>query len=137
MLHIYYILRVAINQYNKIKIEKNLLPILTIQKTGVILDERLRKINQIKLEGGLAVPDMDYGKLLGRMKELGYTQKAVAESIGITESHFSRKISGEYAFKQSEIQAICELLGITATDIGAYFFNPKVEKNQPYEGRTT
>lgn len=71
------------------------------------------------------MPVMDYGKLLGRIKELGYTQKAVSKAIGVTESHFSRKLSGEYVFKQSEIQSICELLHIPSEEIGKYFFWPK------------
>ncbi len=71
------------------------------------------------------MPVMDYGKLLGKIRETGLTQKAVAEHIGLTESHFSRKLSGEFAFKQSEIQRICNLLNISADEIGAYFFTPK------------
>ncbi len=71
------------------------------------------------------MPAMDYGKLLGKMRELGLSQKAVAEHIGLTESHFSRKLSGEFAFKQSEMQQICNLLNITSDEIGAYFFTPK------------
>lgn len=69
--------------------------------------------------------NMDYRKLLGRIKELGYTQKAVSTAIGVTESHFSRKLSGEFVFKQSEIQSICDLLHIPPEEIGMYFFSPK------------
>ena len=70
------------------------------------------------------MPEMNYAKLLGRTKELGLTQKALAEEIGVSESHFCRKLAGEFAFKQSEIRSICEVLRIEAGEIGAYFFTP-------------
>lgn len=71
------------------------------------------------------MPAMNYSKLLGKIRELGLTQKLVASRIHMTESHFSRKLSGEFAFKQSEIQQLCELLQIPGEQIGAYFFTPK------------
>lgn len=71
------------------------------------------------------LPDMDYSKLLGRIKEKGYTQKDIAEKIGISESHLCQKLLGRYAFKQSEMQNICNILNIKGTEIGEYFFSPK------------
>lgn len=76
------------------------------------------------------MPDMDYSKLLGKIKERGYTQKDVAKRIGVSESHLCQKFAGRYLFKQSEIQAICELLEIAPVKIGEYFFTPIVEKTQ-------
>ena len=70
------------------------------------------------------MPIMDYSKLSGRIKECGYTQKSLAEAAGISEGQFCQKLSGKYAFKQTEIHNICDLLGIEATEIGAYFFSP-------------
>lgn len=32
------------------------------------------------------MPTMDYSKLRGRIKECGYTQKSLAESIGISKA---------------------------------------------------
>lgn len=69
------------------------------------------------------MPKMDYSKLVGRIKEFGYTQKRLAESIGISEGQFCQKLSSRYPFKQTEIQKICELLNIEAEDIGVYFFS--------------
>lgn len=76
------------------------------------------------------MPLMDYSKLLGRIKELGLNQKLVARHIGVSESHFCLKLAGKYAFTQTDIRKICELLRIPADEIGTYFFKPKVEKSQ-------
>lgn len=77
------------------------------------------------------MPEMDYSRLLGRIKECGHTQKSLAESVHISESHFCQKIAGNYPFKQSDIQRICEVLQIPCNEIGVYFFTEKVEKSQP------
>ena len=77
------------------------------------------------------MPEMDYSKLIGRAAELGYSKKALAEKIGLSESHFCQKINGHYSFKQKEIREICEVLEIASDEIGLYFFTPKVEKSQP------
>ena len=71
------------------------------------------------------MPTMDYSKLLGRIKECGHTQKSVAKEAGISESHFCQKLSGNYPFKQSDIQKLCDLLKIPASEIGDYFFSVK------------
>jgi transcriptional regulator with XRE-family HTH domain len=70
------------------------------------------------------MPKMNYAKLLGRIKERGETQKSVAEKVGISESQFSQKISGNYPFKQTDIQKICELLDVDFAEVGKYFFCP-------------
>ena len=76
------------------------------------------------------MPKMDYSKLLGRIKELGYTQKSVAYAIKMSEGQFCQKLSGNYPFKQTDIQNLCEFLEIPIHDIGTYFFKPTVEKAQ-------
>ena len=73
------------------------------------------------------MPDMDYRKLIGKIAEQGMTQKELASSIHLSESHFSQKIQGKYPFKQSEINAICDCLAINKGEIGEYFFTPKVD----------
>lgn len=82
------------------------------------------------------MPMMDYSKLLGRIKECGHTQKSVAKAAGISESHFCQKLSGNYPFKQSDIQKLCALLDIPACAIGEYFFTEKVEKTQLCESES-
>jgi len=69
------------------------------------------------------MPKMDYRKLLGRIKEFGFTQKTVAPIIGISEGQLSQKLNGNYAFKQTEIQKLCETLDIQPDAIGEYFFS--------------
>lgn len=76
------------------------------------------------------MPKMDYSKLLGRIKELGHTQKSVAEAVKMSEGQFCQKLAGNYPFKQTDIQNLCEYLGIPAQEIGDYFFKPEVEKTQ-------
>ena len=74
--------------------------------------------------------EFDYSKLLGRIKEYGYTQETLAKGIGITESSMSLKLNNKAPFKQIEIRLICKILGIPNNEIGVYFFTPKVEKTQ-------
>ena len=76
------------------------------------------------------MPKMDYSKLLGRIRELGHTQKSVAEAAKMSEGQFCQKLAGNYPFKQTDIQRLCECLDIPAQEIGDYFFNPRVEKTQ-------
>lgn len=71
------------------------------------------------------MPEMNYALLRGRIRDCGLTQQECAEKIGISESHFSRKLAGEYVFRQDEINKLCELLEIDGAEIGAYFFTPR------------
>lgn len=71
------------------------------------------------------VPEMNYNPLLGRIKEFGLTQKECAKILGISEGQLSRKLSGEYVFRQDEINGLCNILDIDANEIGKYFFCPK------------
>ena len=71
----------------------------------------------------------DYSKLLGRIKEYGFTQDGIALEIGMSGSTLSFKLNNKAFFTQKEIRKICDLLGIEIGDIGLYFFTPKVQKN--------
>lgn len=71
----------------------------------------------------------DYSKLLGRMKECGYTQEKLAQAIGISKSTLNQKLNNKANFYHPEMQQICELLNITGADVYAIFFTPEVEKN--------
>ena len=68
---------------------------------------------------------MDYKLLRDKMQDKNINQKELAAAIPMSESHFCRKLSGEYPFTQSEIIRICEVLDIEAGDINAYFFTEK------------
>ena len=68
----------------------------------------------------------DYSKLLGRIKECGFTQESLAKHIGIAESSMCLKLNNKANFKNPEVFLICEALKIALSDIGAYFFTLKV-----------
>jgi transcriptional regulator with XRE-family HTH domain len=76
------------------------------------------------------MPEMDYSKLSGRIREKGLTQKALASIVGLSEGQMSQKMKGNYLFKQSEIRGMCDALDIEPAEIGTYFFTPAVEKTQ-------
>lgn len=68
----------------------------------------------------------DYSKLLGRIKECGFTQETLAKHIGIAESSMCLKLNNKAYFRQIEIISICKALKIAISEIGAYFFTIKV-----------
>ena len=45
----------------------------------------------------------DYRKLIGRMKELGYTQASLAKRLGISECSLNFSLNNKRNFKQDEI----------------------------------
>ena len=71
----------------------------------------------------------DYSKLLGRIKEYGFTQERIASEIEVSESTLSLKLNNKAFFTQKEIIYICALLEIAYSDIGVYFFTPRVQEN--------
>lgn len=70
----------------------------------------------------------NYGKLLGRIKECGFTQQTLAKKIGIHSSTMSEKLNNKGTFSVKEIGAIRRALGIHESEIGVYFFDEKVQK---------
>lgn len=64
----------------------------------------------------------NYSKLLGRIKECGFTQKTLAKAIGINKATLSAKLNNKNAFKVSELAVICKLLDIAKNEVGEYFF---------------
>jgi transcriptional regulator with XRE-family HTH domain len=73
------------------------------------------------LEGGENM-GFDYSKLLGRMRELGMTQKDVAGKLGINKGTLNSKLKGKGVFNASEIDEISKILDIAKEEIGVYFF---------------
>ena len=71
----------------------------------------------------------DYSKLLGKIKEKGFTLAEFAKCIGIASSTFSLKLSGEGYFRQPEMIKMCDVLGVAYKEIPIYFFTLKVQKN--------
>ena len=68
----------------------------------------------------------DYSKLLGRIKECGYTQEIFARALRISASTLNLKLNNNAFFKQSEIKTMCKVLNISKEDVGLYFFTEKV-----------
>ena len=64
----------------------------------------------------------NYSKLLGRMRELGYTQEKLARAIGLNESTLNAKLNNKGYFNNNLIDKICEVLDISKTEIGSYFY---------------
>lgn len=68
----------------------------------------------------------DYSKLLGRIKECGFTQETLAKHIGIAKSSMCLKLNNKANFSHPEMFLICDALGIEISEIGVYFFTLKV-----------
>ena len=64
----------------------------------------------------------NHSKLLGRIRECGFTQATLAEAIGINKGTLSAKLNNQYYFTTAEIIAICKALNIAHKDIPLYFF---------------
>ena len=70
-----------------------------------------------------------YGKLLGRIREKGFTQEQLANLVGMTPGTMSMKLNNQAYFKQKEIIEISDALDIPYSEIGEYFFVREVRKN--------
>ena len=71
----------------------------------------------------------NYSKLLGKMKECGYTQERLAKALGISPCTLNQKLKNKASFTQREIHSICVLLNICGEEVFAVFFTPNVEKS--------
>ncbi len=70
--------------------------------------------------------EYDYSKLLGVMKEHGFTQEALAKAIGISECSLNLTLKNKRNFRQNEILIACQVLHIPTEDIDKYFFIRKL-----------
>ena len=60
----------------------------------------------------------NYAKLLGKIKEQGFTQAKLADAIGINRGTLSAKLNGQYSFSVKEIDSICILIERICPTIG-------------------
>lgn len=62
-----------------------------------------------------------------RINESGYKRSYIAKCLDITPYALAMKINNKSEFKQSEIDILCELLGVDVDERMAIFFAKKVE----------
>lgn len=74
--------------------------------------------------------EFDYSKLLGRIRELGYTQKTLAAEVKMSVSHLNQCLKSKANFKHEKILAICSVLDIQVSEIGAFFYVLKTRKTE-------
>lgn len=74
--------------------------------------------------------EFDYSKLLGRIREYGYTQKTLAAAIEMSVSQLNQCLKNKSNFKHSKILAICNALDISIDEIGLYFYALKTRKTE-------
>lgn len=66
--------------------------------------------------------EYDYSKLLGKIREKKLTQVEFGRKIGLSETSINLSLNNNRAFKQNEIVAACDVLGISLADVDDYFF---------------
>lgn len=64
---------------------------------------------------------MNRAELRAEIARKGISNKAIIEALNISEQAFYNKIKGTTEFKESEIRALVEVLGLTAEDINRIF----------------
>lgn len=74
--------------------------------------------------------EFDYSKLLGRIKEYGYTQQTLAIAVGMSTSQLNQCLKSKSNFKHKKILAICKVLDIQICEIGPYFYALKTRKTE-------
>ncbi len=72
----------------------------------------------------------DYSRLRERIKKLGYSVPRLADAVGMGAWALGQKLRGYYDFKSTEIITLADVLGITLSQIPAYFFQKKVRKSK-------
>lgn len=65
----------------------------------------------------------DYSKLLGRLREKGFTQSELAAKIGLSECTLNKKLKSKSEFKQSEMRSIMNLMDVELDEVSSYFFD--------------
>ena len=74
--------------------------------------------------------EFDYSKLLGRIREYGYTQKTLAIAVKMSVSQLNQCLKSKANFKSKKILAICKVLDIPISEIGPYFYALKTRKTE-------
>lgn len=69
----------------------------------------------------------DYSKLDGKITEIFGTRYKFARAMGMSERSLSLKMTCQRPWKDTQITRAVQLLGISQTEIGEYFFKLKVQ----------
>lgn len=64
----------------------------------------------------------NHSKLLGRIRECGFTQEQLAKAVGMSKTTLNAKLNNQFYFTAKDIYAICAVLNIPTSEIGEYFF---------------
>lgn len=64
----------------------------------------------------------NHSKLLGRIRECGFSQERLAKAIGMSKGSLSAKLNNLFYFTAKDIYLICEVLNIPKSEICDYFF---------------
>ena len=81
-------------------------------------------------ETDIIIPELNYDKLKGRIKEKLGTQDKLAEKLETNEATISYKLNNKTYFTQRVIIKICNILSINFEEIPIYFFTLKVRENE-------
>ena len=76
------------------------------------------------------MPEFNYSKLKGRIKEILGTQSKLAEKINLDDATISNKLCNNTYFNQKEIITISSILNIDYKEIPEYFFTLKVREHE-------
>ena len=68
----------------------------------------------------------DYRKLNGRIHEICGSQKKFAESMGMSATAISNKLTNKSYFSQQQIETAKEILELKQGSISEYFFTRKI-----------
>ncbi len=73
--------------------------------------------------------EINYCKLLGRIREVYKTHESFAAALNISAVSLGKKLANKTGWKQDEIIRACELLEIPDAEVYLYFFNRGVKRN--------
>ena len=64
----------------------------------------------------------DYSRLLGKIRERGFSQESLAKKVGMGTTSLNLTLNNKRVFRQDEIQKVAAALGIEPAQYEAYFF---------------
>ena len=70
-----------------------------------------------------------FNKIRGKIVEVYGSQKAFADAVGTSEQTITAKLAGRSQFSMDDIIQWSNALGISAEEVGIYFFAEALRKN--------